>query len=91
MGYTIENKKIVIWTEKVFVADPYPFNDEGDNHTFFYKNLKDRQSFASCLSILSEYDKQEVVMACLPDLRPDTFILKSKKSYFKQRFKNKTK
>lgn len=88
MGYTIENKKIVIWTEKRFVADEYPFNDEGDNHTFFYRNLKDRTPFASCLSILNDYEKSNVVLAHLFDLRPDTFILKSKKSHYKHQSKN---
>lgn len=88
MGYTIEKGKIIILTEKRFVADKYPFNDEGDNYTFFYKNLKDRTPFASCLSMLTEYNKHEVIMAHLTDLRPDSFILKSKKSHFKQRYKN---
>jgi len=87
MGYTIEKKKKVIWTEKRFISDEYPFQDEGDNHTFFYKNLKDRTSFCSCLSQLTEYEKQELIMGHLKDLLPGSFILKSKKSHHKQRLK----
>jgi len=87
MGYTIENKKIVIWTEKRFISDEYPFNDEGDNYTFFYKNLRDKAPFASCLAKLEEGLKYEFVMTHLKDLRLGYFILKSKKSHFKAKNK----
>lgn len=89
MGYTIENGKVVIWTEKKFICDEWPFQDEGENHTFFFTNLKSGKAFASCLSILNEYEKEQIVLAHLTDLRPGTFILKSKKSHHKQRAKNK--
>lgn len=89
MGYTIENKKIVIWTEKKFICDVWPFQDEGENHTFFFTNLKSGKAFASCLSIFKEHEREQVVMENLPDLRQGKFILKSKKSHYKQRAKNK--
>ena len=38
MGYTMENKKAVIWTEKVAEPWQYPFQDEVTNYTYFYTN-----------------------------------------------------
>lgn len=84
MGYTKEKGKIVIWTEKVFMADKYPFQDQGENHTFFFSNLKDRMHVVSCLSCLTDEEKKAVVSRKL-NLKPDDFILKSKKSHYKQR------
>lgn len=83
MGYTIENKKIVIWTSKVAVADPWPFNDEATNYTYFYKNLKDKKPFAECLSVLNDMAKFKIVSKELK-ITEDSFILKSKKSHLKQ-------
>ena len=86
MGYTIEKGKFVIWTVKTFVADRYPFHDEGENHTYFYKNLYDRDSFAECLSMQSEEYKIKFVADAL-GLSADKILLKSKKSHHK--LKNK--
>lgn len=80
MGYTIEKGKIVIWTEKIFMADDYPFQSEGENHTFFYKNLKDRQHFKRCVSAIPEAEKTNLVSMAL-NIPEDKIILKSKKSH----------
>jgi hypothetical protein len=80
MGYTIEKGKIVIWTQKIFIADDYPFQDEGENITYFFKNLKDRTSFASCLARVSNEDKILFAANVLGE-NPSEIILKSKKSH----------
>ncbi len=86
MGYTIENKKIVIWTVKVSEAWDYPFNDEFTNYTYFYKNLRDKKHFAETLAVVGEEAKIQFVAKEL-NLEVGTFILKSKKSHNKKRAK----
>lgn len=83
MGYTIENKKIVIWTEKVPIADPYPFNDEVTNYTYFYKNLSDRTHFLSIEARVTDINKMNLVAKTL-NLPLTEFCLKSKKEHRKQ-------
>lgn len=81
MGYTtLKGGKIVIWTSKVFVADDYPFNQEGENHTYFFKNLKGIR-FTTCLSRLTESEKIAHVAKIL-DMPEDKIVLKSRKSHF---------
>lgn len=82
MGYTIEKGKIVIWTQKVFVADDYPFNDQGENHTSFFKNLKDGKPFGECLSREPDDVKIKYVASLISE-DPDKIMLKSKKSHRK--------
>lgn len=82
MGYTIEKGKIVIWTRKVFVADDYPFNDQGENHTLFFRNLKDGKPIGSCLSRESDETKIKFVSSIISE-DVDKIILKSKKSHHK--------
>ena len=84
MGYTIQNKKIVIWTEKVFEADEWPFNDEGTNWTYFYKNLKDIKHFAQTLAARSDKEKKEMIAESL-GLEQNSFIIKSKKAHYKEK------
>jgi hypothetical protein len=82
MGYTMEGKKMVIWTVKRWVADPYPFHDDVTNYTDFYENLKDRKSFATCLASLPDSEKIQLVANKLA-LQVDKIVLRSKKSHHK--------
>ena len=86
MGYTtLKGGKIVIWTNKVFEADPYPFDDEGENHTYFFANLKGPH-FGECLSIESEDVKKEYVSKII-GIPVDKILLRSRKSHFKKKAK----
>lgn len=87
MGYTMEGGKVVIWTQKIFVADDYPFQDEGDNWTFFYENLKDRTPFASCLASTDDWNKIQIVADKLA-LKIDKIVLRSKKSHNNKKKRN---
>lgn len=78
-----ENKKLVIWTEKVFVAWEYPHNDVGENYTRFYRNLRDRSFFCECLARLSEEEKKEFVADKI-GIASNLLLLKSKKSHSKK-------
>lgn len=60
MGYTMEGKNVVIWTEKQFISYAYPFHDEGENHTFFYDNLRSKKPLFECLSSLSKRGEGKV-------------------------------
>lgn len=82
MGYTLEGKKIVIWTVKRFISEPWPWQDEGENHTYFYSNLKSKDYFATCLSVLSDFEKIKIVSDRL-GLDADKIALRSKKSHHK--------
>lgn len=84
MGYTMENGKAVIWTSKVFEAYEYPFNQDGENYTYFYKNLRDNKPFATCLARCSDEQKKQMVADAL-DMPIGKFILKSKKQHCKQK------
>jgi len=86
MGYTYEGKKAVIWTSKVFESWEYPFQDEGENYTYFYKNFYDKKEFLKCLGRLTEDEKKSLVSKEI-GISVDKFILKSKKSHNKQRSK----
>jgi hypothetical protein len=86
MGFTIEKGKAVIWTTKIFEADSWPFNDEGDNYTYFYKNLRDKDHFYKCLARLSDEEKKNLVSETL-GMAMDKFILKSKKSHNNAKYK----
>ena len=86
MGYTYEGKKAVIWTQKVFVADKWPFNDEGENYTRFYSNLRNSKHFFECLARLSEEEKKELISKEI-NLNVNSFILKSKKIHYKTQYK----
>lgn len=88
MGYTIENGKPVIWTDKYFEADAYPFNDEGTNYTRFYKNLYDKKPFLQCLARLTNEEKATIVKN---ETGLTTFILKSKKQHHNQKRKSQNK
>lgn len=88
MGYTvIKGNKTVIWTNKVFEADPYPFNDDGDNYTYFYKNLKG-ESFGKCLARETDDFKKELVSKLI-DISPSKIVLKSRVSHMRAKNKNK--
>lgn len=80
MGYTQEGKKIVIWTQKIFVADDYPFNDEGENNTLFFENLHARTSFMGCKASLPEEEKIKLVSGLL-NIPTEKIVLRSKKSH----------
>jgi hypothetical protein len=80
MSYTMDKGKYVIWTSKIFEAWDYPFNDEGENYTHFYKNLYDRQSFIKILAKESEEDKKALVGKLL-GIDPKKIILRSKKAH----------
>lgn len=80
MGYTtLKGGKIVIWTNKGFVADKWPFHDEGENYTFFYKNLRGPY-FAKCLARESEEFKKNLVNQEL-GIPSDNIVLRSRKSH----------
>jgi len=84
MGYTtLKGGKIVIWTSKIFVADPWPHHDDGQNHTLFFKNLKG-PSFGRCLARLTASEKIDFVSKKL-ELNPDKIVLKTRRSHFKQK------
>jgi hypothetical protein len=83
MGYTMEGKNVVIWTTKEFIADDYPFNDDGENHTFFYQNLRGPH-FATYLSRLSDSEKIQLVADKLA-LKVDKIVLRSRKSHFNKK------
>lgn len=88
MGYSIiKGNKIVIWTNKIFEADPYPFNDNGDNYTYFYKNLKG-ELIGKCLARESEEFKKEFVSRLI-EIPASKIVLKSRRSHM--RAKNKSK
>jgi hypothetical protein len=88
MGYTVlKGGKIVIWTNKIFEAHPWPFNDEGDRYIYFYKNLRG-DYFGRCLARESEDFKKEYVSELI-DIPVDKIVLKSRISHM--RGKNKTK
>lgn len=88
MGYSIiKGNKIVIWTNKIFEADPYPFNDNGDNYTYFYKNLRG-ESFAKCLARESEEFKKEFVSRLI-EIPASKIVLKSRKSHVRAKSKSK--
>jgi hypothetical protein len=84
MGYTMEGKKVVIWTVKRWEADKYPFNDDVTNFTDFYENLKDRRPFATCFASFPEYHKIQLVADKLA-LNVDGIVLRSKKSHYKKK------
>jgi len=86
MGYTVEGKNTVIWTEKVFETDKWPFNDEGQNYTYFFKNLRDNKYFLRCEARLPETEKKKIVSQALGI---ENIILRSKKSHNKIKYKNK--
>lgn len=84
MGYTMEKGKAIIWTSKIFEADEdWPNDDEGENYTYFYKNLYDNKAFATCLARLSDEDKKKLVSDAI-DMPVNKFILKSKKQHYNQ-------
>jgi len=86
MGYTTEKGgKIVIWTSKKFVADPYPFHEEGENHTYFFENLKGPH-FAACLARESDEVKIKLVAERLK-LPAEKIILRSRMSHHKKHSK----
>ena len=81
MGYTtLKGGKIVIWTNKGFAADKWPFHDEGEDYTFFYKNLRGPE-FAKCLARESEEFKKNLVSQEL-GIPSDNIVLRSRKSHF---------
>lgn len=83
MGYTtLKGGKIVIWTTKRFIPDPYPFNDEGQNWTFFYENLRG-EYFCCCLAVESDVYKRNFVGEKI-GIDPEKIVLKSKASHHKQ-------
>jgi hypothetical protein len=86
MGYTMEGKKVVIWTQTLFIADDYPFQDDGENHTFFYSNLKDSKPFLSCLACIS--NEVKIKLVC-DKLGLKDIVLRSKKSHYKEKYKSK--
>jgi len=87
MGYTVEGKNTIIWTQKVFEADKWPFNHEGENYTYFFKNLRDKNHFMKCLARLSEDEKKKLISEALGI---KNIILRSKASHYKLKRKNKT-
>lgn len=88
MGYTvIKGNKTIIWTNKVFESYGWPWNDTGENYTYFYKNLKGG-SFGKCLARESEEFKKEYVSKLI-DIPVDKIVLKSRASHFKAKNKNK--
>jgi len=82
MGYTVEGKNTVIWTQKIFEADKWPFNDEGDNYTYFFKNLRDNNYFLKCLARLPHAEKIELASK---ELGIKNIVLRSKSSHHKQK------
>lgn len=83
MGYTtLKGGKIVIWTNKIFVADDYPWQDMSESWTYFYKNLKGA-SIGHCLARESDEYKRNFV-AHIIGVVPDKIVLKSRKSHFMQ-------
>lgn len=84
MGYTINKGKFVIWTCKIFVAEKYPFQDDGENVTFFYKKLKDSMHFEKCPARLSDKEKIKLVSTSL-NIPENKIVLRSKKSHHKQK------
>lgn len=89
MGYTMDKGKYVIWTQKIPEAWDYPFNDEVDNYTHFYKNLYDRQSFIKILAKEPDENKKALVGKLL-GIDPSKIILRSKKAHNSAKRKSKT-
>ena len=71
-----------IWTKKEFVSNEWPFQDEGENWTYFYKSLKDKKPFAQMLARSSDVEKKKRVSEIL-GISINSFTLKSVKSHYK--------
>ena len=76
-----ENGKFVVWTTRRFISSRFPFNDEGDNYTFFYISIKATE-FLTCLSRLTEQEKLLAVSEKL-GIPTKEIVFKTKKSHFK--------
>lgn len=85
-GFTTSNGKVVIWTTTEFVPENWPFNDDGNNWTFFYKKVGDIDPFASILSRTTYREKKEMVAKTL-GMNPKKIFIKSKKQHFRDKNK----